>query len=142
MQAVAFIQDKENSGNGNVAKLKMAVPKGRLFEKVNELLGDCGLVITENGRSYRPNINDPQIEVKSLKPQNIPKLVELGSQDLAFTGYDWIIEEDAQVVELLDLGFNPVTLVAATPFSTELKDFSAKKIRVVSEYENISKKFL
>src|SRR3989344_2104427 len=126
----------------SVKNLKMAIPKGRLYDNVVELLKESGFVVKSNGRSYRPYINDPRIEVKLFKPQNIPKLVELGSQDIAFTGHDWVLEENADVVELIDLGFNPVKPVAAIPEEIDFENLKKKKIRVVSEYENISKKFL
>jgi len=126
----------------NKGKIKIAMPKGRLFDKVNELMKEAGFDIVVNGRSYRPYINDPQIEVKLIKPQNIPKLVELGSQDVAFTGHDWITEEKADVVELIDLGFNPVSVVAAIQEKVNFNKLKKKKIRVVSEYENLTKKFL
>ena len=98
-----------------MVKLKLALPKGRMYDEVAAVLAEAGLRLTANGRNYRPLANDPEIEVKVLKPQNIPKLVELGSQDLAFSGYDWVAEQDARVVELLDLGLDPVRIVAAVP---------------------------
>lgn len=123
-------------------KLKLAIPKGRLAEKVIALLKDAGLKLAKNGRNYRPYISDPEIEVKILKPQNIPKLVELGSQDLAFTGDDWVLEQGADVSEVLDLGFDPVKVVAAIPKDKNFNELKTKQIRVASEYEMISKQFL
>jgi ATP phosphoribosyltransferase len=122
--------------------IKLALPKGRLKESVIDLLSDAGLKIKENGRNYRLPCNNPDFEIKILKTQNIPKLVELGSQDIAFTGSDWVIEQNADVEELIDLKFNPVKIVAAIPFNMELSDFKGKKIRVASEYENITKNYL
>lgn len=121
-------------------KIKLAIPKGRLYDEVVKLLEDAGFQLSKNGRCYRPYMSDKEIEVKIMKPQNIPKLVELGSQDMAFAGYDWIVEQDADIQELIDLNFNPVKLVAAVPNGkATLKN---KKIRVASEYEKISKQFL
>ena len=118
------------------------MPKGKLYDKVSSLLSEAGLGLSQNGRNYRPKCADFEVEVKVLKPQNIPKLVELGSQDLAFTGYDWIVEEAAQVTELLDTGFDPVKVVAAVPASTNLESLEGRRIRVASEYENLTKSFL
>lgn len=77
-----------------------------------------------------------------LKPQNIPKLVELGSQDIAFTGYDWIVEEGAQVSQLLDTGFDAVAVVAAIPATASPGSLQGRRIRVASEYENLTRGFL
>ena len=123
-------------------RIKLALPKGRLYGEVVRLLEDAGFQLSKNGRSYRPYINDPEIEVKIFKPQNIPKLIELGSQDLAFAGYDWVVEQGADVVELLDLEFNPVRIVAAIPEGKDITQSKNQKIRVASEYERISKEFL
>jgi len=77
-----------------------------------------------------------------MKPQNIPKLLELGSHDVGFTGHDWIIETSADVEELMDLKFNPVKIVAAIPEHEQPEKLIRRKIVVASEYENISSKFL
>jgi len=128
------------SKNQDSKKIKLALPKGRLFEDVVKLLTDGGFVIAKNGRNYRPYIDDLEIEIKLLKPQNIPKLVELGSQDIAFTGYDWVVEENADVEELMDLKFNPVKLVAAVSSGLDINALSV--VRAASEYESIAKRYL
>jgi len=123
-------------------KLKIAVPKGRLYDAVVSLLARAGITLSKNGRSYRPACNDPEIEVKIFKSQNIPKLVELGSQDIGFTGYDWVLEQKAEVKELLDLEYNSVRIVAAIPKTYSLDSLKKRRIVVGSEYEVITKKFL
>lgn len=123
-------------------KIKLAIPKGRLYDEVVTLIGDAGYKLSKNGRNYRPYINDPEIEVKILKPQNIPLLVQRGSQDIAFTGFDWVVEQKADVLELIDLKFNSVKVVAAIPKSANLKDLKKNKLRVASEYESIARNFL
>jgi len=122
-------------------KLKIAIPKGRINEKVVRLLAEIGINLSTNGRNYKPKASDSEIEIKLLKPQNIPKLVEMGSQDIGFTGFDWVIEQRADVEELLDVGFNPVKIIAAVPKEVG-KTILKSKVRVVSEYENISRTFL
>ncbi|MBD3248673.1 ATP phosphoribosyltransferase [Candidatus Woesearchaeota archaeon] len=121
-------------------KIKLVIPKGRIYEKVKKLLVDAGMDISENGRSYRPIISNSEIEIKLLKPRNIPKLVELGQHDIGFTGYDWIYEQNVDVEEILDIGFDPVKIVVAVP--KENKIDSKSKIIVASEYKRISEEFL
>ena len=84
-------------------KLKIAIPKGRINEKIIKLLSEIDIQLLTNGRNYKPKASDSEIEIKLLKPQNIPKIVESGSQDIGFTGYDWIIEQEAKIEELIDL---------------------------------------
>lgn len=123
-------------------KLRIVIPKGRIFENVVQLLNESGIRISHNQRAYRPVVNDPHIEVKIMKPQNIPKLLELGRHDIGFTGLDWVYETSADVTELLDLGFDPVRIVAAIPTHLSLATLRKNRMVVASEYEKITRDFL
>lgn len=122
--------------------LKMVIPKGKLYDKVEELLSEVGLTLVGNSRNYRPNLYGCDIEVKLLKSQNIPEMVALGQHDIGFAGMDWIIEQEADVDVLLDLGFNPVKLVSCIPEEWDWEDVKQRKIIVASEYKKISKDYL
>lgn len=123
--------------------LKVVLPTGRMFENVKKLLEACGWEINIQARSYRPSCNQPDIELKMLKPQNIATLIELGSHDIGFTGYDWIVESRARVKEILDLGFNPVRIVAAAPPKVLplIKKKRKRPFLVASEYQNIVRSY-
>jgi len=123
-------------------KLKMVIPKGRIYANIIKLLNDSGFGVEVDERVYVPRINDPEIEAKIMKPQNIPRLVELGSHDVGFTGYDWIVETGANVIEIMDLQFDPVKIVAAIPEMLIKKDLNKQRIVVASEYEQIAAKYL
>ena len=123
--------------------LKMILPKGRIQEKVLGILARIGTEIGIDGRSYRPGSNDPTLDIKLLKPQNIPLLVALGRHDCGFTGHDWVIEQNADVVELLDLGFDPIRLVAAVPEELVASGkWRERRIIVASEYRNLTERFI
>ena len=123
-------------------KLKMVIPKGRIYSNVVKLLNDSGFGVEVDERVYVPRIDDPEIEAKIMKPQNIPRLVELGSHDVGFTGYDWIVETGANVFDIIDLQFDPVRIVAAIPGALIKKDLGKRKIVVASEYEQIAAQYL
>ncbi|MBS3818354.1 ATP phosphoribosyltransferase [bacterium] len=123
-------------------KIKMVIPKGRIFKKVAELLKDSGIEVKANDRVYIPHIGDPEIEAKIMKPQNIAQLVELGSHDVGFTGYDWVVETQSKVQEIMDLGLDRVKIVAAVPCFMKGKKLKDQKMVVASEYEHISRQFL
>ncbi len=122
--------------------IKMAIPKGKLQVEIVKLLSDIGLTLQGNDRNYRPVCSDDAFEVKLLKSQNIPSLVEIGQHDIGFAGKDWIAEQGANVVTLKDLGFNPVKIVACIPEDWDYEDLKNRKIIVASEYKKLSKKFL
>ncbi|TKJ32227.1 MAG: ATP phosphoribosyltransferase [Planctomycetes bacterium B3_Pla] len=123
--------------------LRMILPKGHPGEKVVELLGRIGLRFSAADRSYRPACSDGEVEAKFLRPQNIPRLVELGRHDCGFTGLDWVVEENADVVELMDLGLDPVRIVAAVPEElVRSADYASRELVVASEYRKITMDYI
>jgi ATP phosphoribosyltransferase len=123
--------------------LKLALPKGRILPRVETLLADCGLHMRRGERDYRPSVSDPRLAIKIMKAQNIATLVDLGSHDVGVTGHDWVRETGAEVVELIDLGFDPVRIVAAAPAGVTLEELLARpRLVVVSEYEQLTRRWL
>lgn len=127
--------------------LKLVIPKGRLQEKVESLLARIGLHLTYSSRSYRPVCSDPTVEVKLLKPQNIPALIALGRHDAGFSGLDWVIEQGleghANLREVMDLGFNRVRIVAAVPDALAADGaYRRQRIIVATEYPVIAQRYL
>lgn len=97
------------------SELSLALPKGRMQVEVFALLEAAGLKVRTSGREYRPTIAAGRFNVKVLKPQNIVEMLVAGSRDVGFAGADWVAELDADLVEVLDTGLDPVRLVVAAP---------------------------
>jgi ATP phosphoribosyltransferase len=133
-------------------KLKFAIPKGSLEKATAEFFSKSGFKIGASDRTYRPSINDPQIEMKVLRPQEIPVFVSEGLQDIGITGEDWVRENKADVEVLQNLEYGKIRLVIAVPKDvpegTTLGQFmesvwaSGKNFRVSTEYLNIASEFL
>lgn len=123
-------------------KLKILLPKGRIYENVVGLFSGAGITIKLPDRAYRPTVNQDDLEAKVMKPQNIGKLLELGAHDVGFTGRDWIEETGADVVEIMDLGFDKVRIVAAVPNEVDDTALSSRRIIVATEYEKIASRWL
>lgn len=123
-------------------KLKLLLPKGRIYENVISLLSDAGISIKLPERAYRPTVNQNDLEAKVMKPQNIGTLLELGSHDAGFTGRDWISESGANVTEIMDLGFDTVRIVAAAPANLSDDALLKKRVIVATEYEHIARSWL
>lgn len=133
--------DSEKAGD----RLKLTIPTGRIQEKVLALLERVGVKLSANGRSYRPACSDSGIEIKLLKAQNIPSLIALGRHECGFSGFDWITEQEADVVELLDLEYDPVRIVAAVPeqLAKDEKYLHLNRpIIVASEYRKLTAEYL
>ncbi len=122
--------------------LRMVIPKGRMMENVDRLLDESGIQVSGSGRNYRPRCSDPNLELKLLKSQNIPQLVALGQHDCGFAGLDWIKEQEADVEMMLDLGLDPVRIVACIPEDWDWKALHERPVIAVSEYQNICCRFL
>lgn len=123
--------------------LRMALPKGHMQQAVEALLADAGIAVTRGGRSYRPRLSLPGVEVKLLKPQNIVEMLHVGSRDVGFAGADWVAELDARVEPLLDTGLDPVRVVAAAPEPLVTAGWPpAGPLVVASEYERLTKQWI
>jgi ATP phosphoribosyltransferase len=133
-------------------KIKFAVPAGSLSRATAEFFARSGYQISGTDRTYRPTINDPKIEMKVLRPQEIPVFVSEGLQDLGITGEDWVRENRADVEILLNLDYGKIKLVIAVPKSvTENSTMGeymesiwsqGKNFRVSTEYLNIASEYL
>jgi ATP phosphoribosyltransferase len=107
------------------------------------LLSDAGIRVRPSARGYRPDVSLPGAEAKMLKPQNIVEMLALGSRDIGFAGADWVAELEADVVELLDTGLDPVELVAAAPVALlEGGRLPARRLIVASEYERLTRRWI
>ena len=122
--------------------LKLVLPKGRINTKVLALLEDCGIKLVGTERNYRPKAYGFDLEVKLLKSQNIPSLVEMGQHDIGFAGEDWILERNCDVEILKSLGFDPVKIVACIPEEWNWEEVKNRPVIVASEYKNISERYL
>jgi ATP phosphoribosyltransferase len=126
-----------------MATVKFAIPKGSIEDATFKILEEAWQTVRGRGRTYRVKLSDPEIEVKILRPQEIPTYVQEGFYDIGITGKDWIIEATADVKILLDLEYGQVDQVVAIPENfeynnlTELIEGFAKQkrtLRISSEY--------
>jgi len=133
-------------------KVKLAIPKGHLADATFKTLERAGYDISGGEATYRPTLNDPMIELKVLRPQEIPIYVSEGLQDLGITGLDWLQETGVDVEVLLDLEYSQIKLVLAIPkpwteinsLSELLESFSkqGRSLRISTEYLNLSVEYL
>jgi ATP phosphoribosyltransferase len=86
--------------------LMLGLPKGSLEESTRNLFAKAGWRITVNSRSYRPTIDDPELDGRFVRAQEVSRYVEHGFFDCGLTGQDWIQENGSDVVEVCDLVYS------------------------------------
>ncbi|HNR45090.1 MAG TPA: ATP phosphoribosyltransferase [Methanofastidiosum sp.] len=128
--------------------LKIGLPKGSLQESTLNMFKKAGYSINISSRSYKPSIDDTNIECLLIRAQEIPRYVEKGIIDIGLTGMDWVVENNADIVNVGKLvyakqGLKPVKWVLAVSESSKIKtpqDLNGK--RIATEVVNITKKYL
>jgi ATP phosphoribosyltransferase len=143
----------------NEDKVWLALPDGHQQPPTSEFLNTAGLKLqgySEDKLNRRPRFNLDWVNVKVIRPQDMPLQVANGNFDLAITGKDWLLDHlcrfpSSPVTELVDLGFGQVKVVAVVsqnlPVANaeqlkQARDSKVSPLRVASEYINIADKYL
>ena len=116
--------------------LKLGLPKGSLQESTFSLFKKAGYGFSVSSRSYFPSTDDKELEAMLVRAQEIARYVEEGIFDAGLTGKDWILENDADVHEVMDLCYSkqsmrPCRWVLAVPEDSpvkSVKDLEGKHI--------------
>ena len=125
-------------------KLKILLAKGRIYESVYELLNDVGISIHLPDRTYFPTTNQEDLAFQVVKPQITSALLAQNKADVGFSGKDWVYENGVEndVVEIMDLGFDPVRIVAAIPEFQDYDTLLKSKVTIATEYQSLTKKYI
>ncbi len=128
----------------SMEKLKILLAKGRIYESVYELLSDVGISIYLPDRTYFPITNQEDLAFQVVKPQIVSNLLAGSRADVGFSGKDWVYENGVQdqVEEIMDLGFDPVRIVAAIPDTVDYESLLKKNVTIATEYQTLSKKWV
>jgi len=130
--------------------LRLVLPKGSLEKATLELFEAADLtVVRSSSVDYRASIDDPRIvEVRILRPQEIPVYVAEGLFDFGITGRDWVEETNSSVHSLGELKYskattNPVRVVVAVDGNSPAQRVEdlPNGVRVTSEYPEMTKRF-
>jgi len=130
--------------------LRIVLPKGSLEKATFELFEAADLtVVRSSSVDYRASIDDPRVvEVRILRPQEIPVYVAEGLFDIGITGRDWVEETSSTVVSLGELRYskatsNPVRVVVAVAGDSTFESVAdlPNGVRVTSEYPELTRRF-
>lgn len=92
--------------SANSPLLMLGLPKGSLEESTKNLFAKAGWKIATSSRSYRPSIDDPELDGRFVRAQEVSRYVEHGFFDCGLTGHDWVLENESDVVEVCDLVYS------------------------------------
>lgn len=93
-------------------QITLGIPKGSLQKSTTELFEKAGYKILVRDRSYVPVIDDAEIRCLMFRAQEMARYVERGVLDVGLTGQDWILENQADVVEVAELVYSKSTTQA------------------------------
>src|ERR1043165_2132023 len=128
--------------------LRFGLPKGSLQEATLEKMAKAGFNISVSTRSYIPYVDDPELDIRLNRAQEISRSVEHSYLDCGITGHDWIQENNSKVHEVGEFQFSkatrqPARWVLAVPEDSRIKsvkDLQGK--RIATEVVNLTRKFL
>src|SRR6476646_9087798 len=128
--------------------LRFGLPKGSLQEATIEKMAKAAFNISVSSRSYIPYVDDPELEIRLIRAQEISRYVEHGYLDCGITGHDWVQENNSDVHEVGEFLFSKATRqsarwVLAVPEDSPIKsvkDLAGK--RIATEVVNLTKKYL
>jgi ATP phosphoribosyltransferase/ATP phosphoribosyltransferase regulatory subunit len=126
--------------------LKLAVPRGALFDSTLDVLDRAGIDTAELRSDSRSLVFDVgAITVVTLRPSDVPTYVEAGAAELGITGKDVLLEQAGRVVyELLDLGYGECRMVLAGREGDERLGEAARRlgsIRIATKYPRVAEEY-
>ncbi|MFQ5941383.1 MAG: ATP phosphoribosyltransferase, partial [Nitrososphaerales archaeon] len=107
-----------------MVNVRFAIPKGSIEEPTFRFLEQGWFNVHGKGRTYRVTVNDPEVLLKLIRPQEIPTFVQEGLYDVGITGKDWIEETNADVKVLFDLGYGKIKIIIAIPKTYNVNSLS------------------
>jgi ATP phosphoribosyltransferase len=128
--------------------LKFGLPKGSLQDATVEKLAKAGWHVRVSSRSYIPTVNDDELDIRTIRAQEMSVYVERGYLDCGITGLDWIKENNSKVHEVGEFLFSkatrrPARWVLAVPEKSKIKsvkDLQGK--RIATEVVGLTKRWL
>ena len=125
-----------------VTMLNIALPKGRLGEKVYDMFEKAGFPcpsIKENNRKLIFENQEVGVRYFWVKPSDVAIYVERGAADIGVAGKDILLEYGPDVYELLDLNIGKCDMAVAS--KAGFKDDRTKTLTVATKFANIAKKY-
>ncbi len=139
LERVNWSENKKSDDDGF---LNVALPKGRLGEKVYNMFAkagyECPSLLEPNRKLIFEN-EDKKVRYFWVKPSDVAIYVERGAADIGVAGKDILLEYEPDIYELLDLNMGKCRMAVAGP--KDFYDDNSKTLRVATKFSNIAKSF-
>ena len=122
--------------------LNVALPKGRLGEKVYDMFERAGFEcpsIKENSRKLIFENEECGVRYFWVKPSDVAIYVERGAADIGVAGKDILLEYEPDVYELFDLDIGKCRMAVAA--KKDFRDDTQKTLKVATKFANIAKDY-
>lgn len=129
---------------GTDGRLTIGVPsKGRMADPAMRLLADAGLSFEATERSLVVPCANAPVDLLLVRTDDIPEYVQDGVVDLGITGANLVVETEARVTTIAELGFGRCTLAAAVPADSRVTTISELTgLRIATAYPVSTRKLL
>lgn len=134
--------------NSKQPLLMLGLPKGSLEDATLSLFAKAGFRINKSSRSYKPSIDDAELDGRFVRAQEMSRYVEHGFFDCGLTGYDWVVENGSDVVEVCDLIYSRASNVISKWVLVVPEDSPVRSVkdlqgrRIATEVVNITRNYL
>lgn len=128
--------------------LRVGLPSGSLQEPTFALFAKAGFHISGASRSYKPQVDDPELVIRLLRAQEISRYVEHGFLDCGLTGKDWIENNASDVASLCEMTFSktstqPTRWVIAVPEDSEIRSVADLQGKMIAtEAVELTRRYL
>ena len=122
--------------------LNVALPKGRLGEKVYDMFEKAGFPcpsIKENNRKLIFENEECGVRYFWVKPSDVAIYVERGAADIGVAGKDILLEYEPDIYELLDLHLGKCRMAVAA--KKDFHDDPARTLKVATKFSNIASNY-
>ena len=129
-------------------QLRFGLPKGSLQDATVEKLAKAGWNVRVSSRSYLPYVDDTDLEIRTIRAQEMSIYVERGYLDCGITGLDWIQENNSKVQEVGEFLFSkatrrPARWVLAVPEKSKIKSVNDLEGKLIAtEVVGMTKRWL
>lgn len=131
-----------------MSTLTLGIPKGSLQKSTVDMMQKAGYRVEIRSRSYYPAVDDDELKLRLIRPQDMSRFVERGVIDAGLTGADWVAENESDVTKVTELVYAkqeliPVRWVVAVGEDSDIdsvEDLEGK--RISTELVNVTRNFL